>query len=152
MKILAIDPAEKTGWATNTGAKGKFLWGTWDFKLRRDESFGMKLIRFKSKILEIVKTEKIDLIFFERPSGFRAAAVMSHSKFVGVIELIGIELEIPTKGYSAKEIKKFATNNGNAGKKLMIQAAIKKLGYRGGNDNEADALWILEFAKNDLGL
>ena len=31
----------------------------------------------------------------------------------------------------------------------MIEAAQKKLGYIGENDNEADALWLLELAKKD---
>jgi hypothetical protein len=31
----------------------------------------------------------------------------------------------------------------------MIAAAQEKLGYPGTNDNEADALWLLELAKHD---
>jgi Holliday junction resolvasome RuvABC endonuclease subunit len=146
LRILAIDPAEKTGFATSSG-----LYGVWDFKLKRDEAgFGIKLMRFNNNIEEIVKKEKIEYIVYERPSGFHANAVISHSKFVGVIEKFGIENDIPTRGFSASEIKKFATGKGNANKKLMVQAAIKKLGYRGADDNVADAMWIRELAINEL--
>jgi len=31
----------------------------------------------------------------------------------------------------------------------MIKAAKDKLGYTGSDDNEADALWILELAKSE---
>ena len=31
----------------------------------------------------------------------------------------------------------------------MIQAAKERLGYTGANDNEADALWLLELAKSE---
>jgi len=39
-------------------------------------------------------------------------------------------------------LKKFATGNGHANKTEMVQAAEKRLGYLGHNDNEADALWL----------
>lgn len=41
-----------------------------------------------------------------------------------------------------KTLKKFATNAGNAGKDLMLAAAIRSWEYEGSNNNEADA-WLL---------
>jgi len=77
------------------------------------------------------------------------AAIMSHAKYVGVIELLCTERDIPFKGYHAKTIKKHATGNGNCGKKEMIKTAIKKYGYRGNDDNVADAICLLKLAIED---
>lgn len=149
MNILAIDPAEKTGWATNAGNKD-VEWGMWDFKLKRDENFAFKLIRFKAKLEEAIKKYKIDLLVFERVSGVSSVAIMSHAKFVGVMEVMCTESGLPFKGYSAGEIKKHATGKGNAGKKEMLKKAIKDYGYRGKDDNEADAICLLKFAEDDI--
>lgn len=145
MKILALDPAEKFGWAISRN-----LYGTWSFKLSRDESFAMKLIRMKAKLKEIIETEKIDIVVFERPSGRMPAAIMSHAKFVAIVEIYCTENNIPYKGYSANEIKKFASGKGNCNKQVMLEEAKRQLGYPGKDDNEADALWLLELAKSDV--
>lgn len=140
--ILALDPAEKFGWALDRNT-----YGTWNFKLGRDESFSYKLIRFEKKLQEICEFKKVSMVVFERPSGIHAAALMSHAKFLAVIEMYCTKNNIPYKGYSAPEIKKFATGKGNAGKKDMILKAQEELQYKGNDDNEVDALWILELFK-----
>jgi Holliday junction resolvasome RuvABC endonuclease subunit len=141
--ILALDVATKCGWATKTAS------GTWDFTLKRDESSGMRIIRFKSKLNEIVKLEQINLVVFERTAGQHQASVIVQAELHGVLKLFCEENEIPYKAYSASEIKKFATGKGNCNKNLMIGMAKIKLGYKGKDDNEADALWIFQLAKKD---
>lgn len=46
----------------------------------------------------------------------------------------------------SKSVKKHATGSGNADKADMIAAAMDR-GWEVRNDDEADALWILDFAK-----
>ena len=58
MKILALYVAIKTGWCNNTSS------GVWDFKLKSDESSGMRLIRYKAKLAEIGKLERPDLVVY----------------------------------------------------------------------------------------
>lgn len=41
-------------------------------------------------------------------------------------------------------LKMFATGNGNANKHQMVSSAREQLGYQGHDDDEADALWLLE--------
>lgn len=147
MKILGLDPATHFGWAID-----KNIYGVWNLTTRRDESSGMKLLRFKVQLEEICKVEKIQLISFERAGGRFKTDIISHAKFQAIIEDFCLTNGIEYKGYSSKEIKKFATGKGNAGKPMMIQAAKEKLGYTGNNDNEADALWVLELTKYDLNL
>lgn len=147
MRILAIDPAELTGFAIFVE---KNVSGTVSLKPKRDETFGSKLIKFETFFLNCIKENEIEFVAFERPSGRMPAAIMSHSKLVGIIELNCQKLGIQYCGYSASEIKKFATGNGNANKQKMIVAAKLKLGYKGKDDNEADALWILELCKSQI--
>jgi Holliday junction resolvasome RuvABC endonuclease subunit len=144
LKILALDPATHCGYAINCE-----LYGVWDLTPKRDESAGMRLIRFRAKLTEIIQSEHINLVAFERPGGRHVGAVIVQSELQGQIKIICEDHKIQYRGYSSQEIKKFATGKGNCGKPAMIDAAQKKLGYMGKNDNEADALWLLELAQSD---
>ena len=53
MRILALDIATKTGFATDMAS------GVWDLKLKKGESNGMKLIRLNSKVREVVESLNI---------------------------------------------------------------------------------------------
>ena len=144
MNILALDIATKTGWAT---AK---ISGFFNFSPRRGESEGMRLIRFKTAIREIIKAQDINLVVFERAAGLHKASIIVQSEMIGVLKELLLDNGIEYTQFSAKEIKKHATGNGNASKSKMVEAAIAKLNYKGNDDNEADALWIYDLAKNSF--
>lgn len=146
MNVLSLDIASTTGWAFDTQ-----LYGTWDFKTKKDESMGMKLIRFKSKLNEVHKLNPIDIIIYERPAGRHANSIIHQAKLIGVLEKFCEESGIEYKAYSAKEIKKFATGNGNASKEKMIEAAQSKYSYTGNDDNEADAIHMRELFRQEMG-
>jgi Holliday junction resolvasome RuvABC endonuclease subunit len=144
-KILALDIATKTGWRTTTAS------GVWDLKPNRGESEGMRVVRFKSKVKEIIALEGINLVSYERPAGMHKSSIMVASQMVGVLLDLCIELNVDVACYSANEIKKFATGKGNAGKPLMIQAAID-LGFNPKDDNEADAIHLYNLTAKDINL
>lgn len=144
MNLLALDVASRTGFATKSAS------GTWDFRPKRDESPGMRLIRFKAKIREMVEMEKIDHIVFEMVAGFHRGALIVAAELIGVLKTFCEENNIPYRSFTATEIKKFATGKGNASKDFMISEARLKLGYKGNDDNEADALWIYQLAMKEL--
>lgn len=146
MTILAIDPATKCGWAHSDGMSG-----TWDLSVRRDESSGMRLIRFRGKLNEIHKASPVDLVVYEgaRHAGAgMQGALVTQATIQSVLIVWCEDNGIEYRAYSPSEIKKFATGKGNAGKDAMIKAAIEKFGEVK-DDNQADALWILELAKRD---
>jgi len=146
MKILAIDPATISGWALS-----KEIYGTWNLHTRTDESWGMKLIRFRSKLTEILEAyPEIKVIAYERPAGRNTRAIITQSKIIGIIESVVIDYELEYIAFSASEIKKFATGKGNCGKPAMIEAAKKLYNYLGSDDNEADALHLLHLAEKTL--
>ena len=143
MKLLALDIATKTGWKSPTAS------GTWDLTPNKGESSGMKLIRFRAKLIEIIKAENIRIIAYERPAGFHKQALIVAGELVGVLKMVAEEHHIHLACYSATEIKKFATGKGNATKEEMIKAAQKK-GYNPQDDNEADAIHLYDLAIQKL--
>ena len=48
------------------------------------------------------------------------------------------------------DIKRLATGRGNAEKHEMVAAARARLGFEGDDDNTADALWLLEWARRNV--
>ena len=141
MKILAIDPANHLGWAVSNQ-----LYGVEDFTTRSGESNGFKLIKFKAFLQKVIDTEGITVVVYERPGGKFKNDIMSHAKYIAIIEIVCIEKEVQYKAFSPAEIKKYATGKGNCGKELMVSAAQVKYGYTGTDDNVADALHIWNLA------
>lgn len=146
MKILALDPATHCGFAHSCGISG-----TWDLSIRRDESSGMRLIRLRAKMQEILNGAGIDLVVYEaaRNAGPKMqGALVVQAMLQGVIVLWCEENHLQYKGLSPSEIKKHATGKGNANKDLMVSSAKAKWPTVPiGDDNTADALWILDFAQ-----
>jgi Holliday junction resolvasome RuvABC endonuclease subunit len=143
MKLLALDIATKTGWRTATSS------GVWDLKANRGESSGMRVVRFKSKVKELIALEGITQISYERPAGLHKSSIMVASEMIGVLMDLCIELGVEYASYSASEIKKFATGAGNANKEKMIRAAIE-LGFNVIDDNHADAIHLYNLTIKDI--
>lgn len=144
MNILALDIATNTGWKTKTSS------GVWNLKPNRGESEGMRVVRFKSKVKELIQLEDINLVSYERPAGIHKGSIMVASEMVGVLKDLCIEMGVELACYSAKEIKQFATGKGNANKDAMINAA-KEMGFNPKDDNEADAIHLYFLTLNDVG-
>lgn len=144
-KILALDIATKTGWKTETSS------GVWDLKPNRGESEGMRVVRFKSKVKELIQLEEINIISYERPGGRNKYSIITASEMIGVLKDLSIEMNVDIACYSSKEIKRFATGNGNCNKEAMIKAA-KELGYHPKDDNEADAIHLYLLTIKDLNI
>lgn len=143
MRLLAIDPANKCGWAHSSGASG-----TWDLSVRRDESSGMRLLRLAAKLGEIHSGVGIDVVVFEaaRHSAPKMqGALVAQAEIQGQIKVWCERANVEYRGYSPAEIKKHATGKGNAGKDAVMEAARSR-GWNPQDDNEADALWLLDLA------
>lgn len=148
MKILAVDPGTECGWAHSSGGSG-----TWDLRVRTDESDGMRLIRLTGKLLEIEEAVGIELLVYEAAryateNSHRALVVQSEMQ--GQLKRTAIERGWQYKGYSASEIKRHATGKGNASKDHVLRAARSRWA-KGENHNEADALWLLDLATETVG-
>jgi len=145
MPILALDPATKMGWALSP-----LLSGVWDLSLKRDESMGMKFLRCRAKLNELLDNYRIQLVVYEAA---RHAAPKMQGSLVHQAQLQAIIMDwamtagIESKGYSPKEIKKWATGNGNASKEIMVAVAKSRWPEIAiVDDNQADALLLWQMA------
>ena len=150
MKVLAIDPGTKCGWAHSDGPSGVF-----DLSIRRDESRDYRLIRLRSYLNQIHDANGIEMVAFEaaRNAGpnMQGALVVA-SEFQSVIKTFCIDKGLNYRGRSPTEIKKHATGKGNAKKAAMVEAAEAKWPDKQiQDDNEADALLLLSLTLEEMG-
>jgi len=148
MPILALDPATKMGWALSP-----MISGVWDLSLRRDESIGMKFMRLRAKLNELPENYQIKLVVYEaaRHAGPKMQGALVHqAQLQAIIIDWALGAGIESKGYSSKEIKKWATGNGNASKEAMIAFARKRWPeVTILDDNQADALALWQMATSE---
>ena len=155
MRILALDPATRTGWCVMDGSF--IASGTWDLSVRRDESSGMRLIRLRTKLNEIHKETNVDLLVYEASRNLRHGnPIRVAAELQGVIQVWAIDNQIEFKGYSPSEIKKHATGKGNCDKNAMMVAAFNRwpdvhpTGPADWPSDEADARWLADLAVQQL--
>ncbi|WP_035384384.1 phage related protein [Ferriphaselus sp. R-1] len=145
--ILALDLGTTTGWALMT-RDSSITSGTESFKPHRFEGGGMRFLRFKRWLTEIKQTsDSIDAVYFEevrRHLGVDAAH--AYGGFMAHLTAWCEHHQIPYQGIPVGTIKKHATGKGNASKDEMI-AAVRNLGHSPADDNEADALALLDYAR-----
>ena len=150
MIILAIDPGTKTGWALGDGLWIKTISGTQDFSLKRGESPGMKFLMFRSWLVRMIDESSPDMIIFERAHHRGGAATETCVGITTIIQTLCAEQSVEYAAIHSATIKKHATGKGNASKEQMMNQAIKK-GWAFQDDNEADALWLLDYSKENYG-
>ena len=141
--ILALDLGTTTGWALL--ASGKVVSGTTCFKASRYEGGGMRFLRFRREFLNNFRS--VREVWFEevrRHEGVDAAHV--YGGLLATLSAWCEEYSIPYRGVPVGQIKKHITGRGNANKEMVI-AAVKAKGFNPADDNEADALAILDFIR-----
>lgn len=154
MIILSLDISTKTGWAHWDGRRVVES-GLQHFKLGKGDSPGMRFLRFRKWLREMIQLIKPELIAFERPNVLRSApANECIYGLTAVFHEEATEAKVTTLGVGTSEVKKHATGQGNCGKPLMIKAASKRwkipLGEK--EDDRADALCVLDWALDEIGV
>lgn len=159
MRILALDLGGKCGWALYSD--GVVTSGTWKLvkttTKKRRELPGYRFVRFNAELEKIEATGELDHIFYEEVhahAGTDAAHIYGAFRGLLMFYCDNRFKPLPYGSYGVGTIKKRATGKGNAKKPQMIEAANKKLfkrcRYKVTDDNEADALWILKLATEQL--
>lgn len=150
--ILAIDPGTKCGWALRMDT-GAIFSGTWNLKPNRFEGAGMRWLRLRKFIDDLTKNLTIDLVAYEevrRHMGVDAAHI--YGGIVSVLQAWCEERKVPYTGSPVGTVKKAATGKGNADKTMMVAAAKARWPEQDvSDDNQADALWILDLAVKEYG-
>lgn len=142
--ILALDPAAQCGWAHSNGQSG-----TWNLAALGSSSRDAQLAAFRDRLLEVFADWGFAKIVYEEASfgSNNPATRQAHSEKIGVIKLVAIDVGARVVGYVPTTLKKFATGNGLAKKDQVMAACKRVLGIEPRDDNEADALWLLEMGK-----
>jgi crossover junction endodeoxyribonuclease RuvC len=150
--FIGIDPGTKCGWAALAHDGARLASGVWDLKSRRHEGGGMRYVRARRHIRELLDTFDVEAVGYEevrRHAGTSAAHV-----YGGIVAVITAECEersIPYSGEHWAQVKKHATGRGNSGKLLMEDAANRRWApHVVADDNEADALWAADLLRESL--
>ncbi|PZP63894.1 MAG: hypothetical protein DI596_02520 [Azospira oryzae] len=143
--ILALDLGTITGWALR-GRDGTVTSGSASFKPRRFEGGGMHFLRFKRWLAELKAcADGLDEVVFEEVRRHASTdAAHAYGGFLATLTAWCEHHGIPYQGVPVGTIKKHATGRGNASKEEVI-AAVRACGYQPVDDNEADALALLDF-------
>ena len=148
-KILALDLATTTGWATNALNR---VSGTIEFALKRGESPGMRFLRCRAWLNEFheLTNARLDILCYEQAHHRGGAATACCVGLVTVAQSFAAENGIELMPVHTATLKKFATGSGRANKQDMIEAARTR-GWQPVDDNEADAQLLLDYALSELG-
>ena len=144
--ILALDLGQKTGWAVRN-ADGAIASGTVEFKPGRFEGGGMVFLRFRAWLQEVDESAGgVGAVYFEEVRSHRGvAAAHAYGGFLAHLTAWAEANKIPYRGIPVATIKRHVTGKGNADKDAVI-AAVRTLGFHPADDNEADALALLDWA------
>lgn len=149
MRILALDLGTKTGWAWSDG-EGRIESGVNVLPLRKDESPGMRFVRFRKWFDDMCLLVRPDFVICEKPHlrGFGPTHVLIN--FLGRVEEECAIREIEHTTVHTGTLKKHATGSGKASKEDMLDTAKAKYPRKIiFDDNEADALLMLDFARDN---
>jgi crossover junction endodeoxyribonuclease RuvC len=151
MKILGIDPGTQCGWAIIDG-ETRIDSGTWDLKNKEHEGAGFRYLKVRRYLLALIIEHNPAMLSFEVVRSHKGtAAAHVYGGIVGQVKSVCEEVCLPFKGVDVGTVKKLATGKGNAGKPAMVKAANKRWACKVGDDNEADALWVAEALRVEMG-
>lgn len=150
MNILALDIATRTGWAAKTVNSPRLYGGYRDFPVNRGESPGIRFLRFRACLAELLKLMgKINLIVFEQEHHRGGASTAVALGLQAEMLAFAAEHNIETMPVHSSTLKKWATGKGNADKANMIEAA-RAYCPDVSDDNHADAILLLEYARKQF--
>ncbi len=152
MIILAIDPGTSCGFALGN-EQVVIASGVWQLAPGRGESPGVRYLKLRGRLNEALRAAvTIDLVCFERSFQRGQAAVHIHHGLVTHLESWCAENRIEHANVMASSLKKWSTGRGNASKDQMRDAGLRRFKPESLDENEIDALWILEWAREQYGL
>lgn len=144
--ILCLDLGTQMGWAIKS--QSQIISGTQSFKDTRFTGGGMKFYNFQKWLININSTGSISEIWYEEVAkhGIHNQTAVAHTYggFLATLQIFCEDNKIPYQGVPVGTIKKHITGKGNANKQMVIDA-IKLKGFDPKDDNEADALAILDY-------
>ena len=142
-RILALDPASNTGWAHSNGT-----YGVWRLRDHNVAALDREHVYLERHLENAIASMGCDMIATEN-AGFGSPnpeVQARHNERLGVIRLVAARHRIELQTFKPNTIKIFATGDGNADKREMIDACHRLLQVQVTTNDEADAVWILHLA------
>lgn len=139
--VLALDIAEHCGYYSTHSA------GTWNFTVKKGRPVQEQHAKFYDTLVDYIKQNDIKQIVAEDVCVSRSfIAARKLSEFRGILFLVCQHLGLPDpKFLNVSTVKKWATGDGKADKKKMIDFCIKRWGITPVDDNMADATHIFKY-------
>jgi Holliday junction resolvasome RuvABC endonuclease subunit len=150
MRILAIDPAARSGWAFGvTTASSQhpvtnLVTGVWLLAARGDDPGG-QLRRFDDELTAAIARHRPEVIAYELAGhgSHNMLAKAAHNEKCGVIALVASRHGLPSWGFQPNVWKARAIANGRAQKADVIRRLRMFFGIEARSEDEADAIGVL---------
>ena len=143
MIVLALDLGTNCGWARGSGST-VLESGVLRLKTSAHDRPGERWVRFRRELQRLL--QGVDVVAYElvrRHDGVAAAHV--YGGLQAIVEMLCEGQGRALRTVEVAHVKRHATGKGNVGKEAMVEAARRR-GWTPIDDNEADALWILDWA------
>jgi hypothetical protein len=150
--ILALDLGSRCGWAVRPRS-GRIASGVSEFRPGRFEGAGMAFLRFERFLADAAHASgPFGVVVFEEVRGHAGTlAAQVYGGFLAHLTAWCERHAVPYLGVPVATIKRHATGKGNASKDDVIKA-VRARGHAPKDDNEADALALLDWAiSNGIG-
>jgi len=147
MNILAIDPGTKTGWAALCARHIES--GVQEFPLGRGDSPGMRYLRFRQWLGNLLDIAAPALVVYERPFMRGGYATEFLSALTSRIQEECAIRKIEYQAVNPATLKKVTTGTAKSDKTAMIVVASERIGRPARDDNEADAVNLLWLAMQE---
>lgn len=143
MKIAAFDLSlTATGWARSLDS-APTLGAAWESGVLKSKHKGAA--RLWDLLNQIVRIGRVaDLVILEGYA--HAASYQAHQmgELGGVVRLGFLQAKVPVVVVPPTKLKAFATGTGGGKKERIFAECIRRLGYEGHSEDEADAIWLLQ--------
>lgn len=152
--IIAIDPGTRLGFAVG------YLWDAGRMNPRSgavtvatpSDHPGERYRTVRDLLHELCPVgARVVAVAYELPHLSGRLAAQYHHGVIAVCQMFAAEVGADVIAVHSATLKKHATGNGRAEKEEMVQAArrarLVPAGYRFASHDEADALWILDYAR-----
>lgn len=142
MKTLYLDLGTTVGFLIHDNETGEIKSGSYFSGPIKKEDTNIRFSRFNKWLSSKLTAFDIKQVYYEQVMRhISTASAHVYGGFSSILYMNCIDRGIPYNGVGVMVIKKAVTGNGHAKKDQMLDA-IKRLGYKTTDHNEADAIGI----------
>ena len=149
--ILALDPGSITGWAVGDEI-GIVDSGTWNIAPGKKDLPGIRYLNLLRNLDQIHLKYHAEMIVYEKSYQRSQIAGQYFHGFVATLQTWCARESIPTEIVYSNTLKKWATGDGHATKHQMVALGAERFNLPEADDNEIDALWLLEMKRKEVTL